>query len=383
MTKHMLVFFLMITSTLSLAGIGEKNLIRVEPDVFTIKYPEQNINIFFNNLPSDELQDVTTDTFLGEGEKQQIASLLKAQLDVYPPQFVSRYLDVDIYPLMIRNKSEFGLNIGRQIVVEVSKIKQGMSFTNSIKSALAHQVGHMLEGAAGVGGAVEDMKFFLHTTRQATPYDKSKRAYSALEQGYVSRYASGEIQGYYSASEEFAEMFAYLTCPVNREDVLAFANEHPQNIISTKISRFMIFLEEYVYAMQPNALTIHNESGYAISAPYNLDEDDILSAHELRSYASIDFEAMNKNELLPEVVEVAEPTELNIEPKIPAFNEYEAPKEDVSTRNDFKAYTVPDNPPETNYRNPATKKTKKDKDKKKNKGWIWAAVLIALAVLSE
>lgn len=374
MKKHPLVLYLILASFLSFAATEGENPIRIDPDVYLIKYPEQSIKIFFNKLPSEELDKVMSDIFLTEQEKYQIAIVLKSQIDTYPPQFISRYLDIDIYPLIIKNKTEFGLNVGKNMIVEVSKIKQGMTFKNSIKSALAHQIGHLLESMPETGLKVENYKEFLSTTQLTNPYDKSKYLYSALEQGYVSRYASGEIQGNYSASEEFAEIFAYMTCPDNRNDVLEFTNNNPNNILSSKISRFMVFLDESVYGTQTDLPYYFTESGHALSAPYSLEEDNILLAHELRSYATLDFDAMNQKELAEETPEIV------LEPTTPDYDDYAEPATDISPYYSFGTFPSYDPVPDTNYRNPASKQTK---DKKKKKGWIWAAVLIALAVLSE
>jgi ABC-type uncharacterized transport system ATPase subunit len=75
-------------------------------------------------------------------------------------------LDVEILPMHINGKSEFGYNLDRQIIVEVEKIKQGMSYQNSVKSALAHQIAYLLMDDPTSRESVQDIQNYLNSLNQ-------------------------------------------------------------------------------------------------------------------------------------------------------------------------------------------------------------------------
>jgi hypothetical protein len=196
----------------------------------------------------------------------------------------------------ILNDSEFGYNLDHQIIIEAGKIKQGMSYRNSLKSALAHQIAYLLVDDPQVKDQVNEMKTYLNSMHQ-TYYESNKNdGYSIYDEGYVSRYANGEITGLYSASLEFAELFAYLTCDENRQDLLDFADKHPDRVLAAKVRRFEDFLSTHIYKMNVHEINFSSEPSYTTPEYNDVDGEVLLNIHELRSYESMDFDAIENED---------------------------------------------------------------------------------------
>ena len=174
-------------------------------------------------------------------------------------------------------------------MVEVSRIKDGMSYKNSIKSSLAHQLAHMLEKDPTVGKAAASIKKVLNELHQTTPGSEKNISESIFKQGFVSRYASGELIGQYSADEEFAELFAYLTCEESRVVVIDFVREHPNDLLSIKINRFIDILSEQVPSLDKDYFFREEILTNEITAFQNMDGELLLARHEYKSYESFDF----------------------------------------------------------------------------------------------
>jgi hypothetical protein len=234
-----------------------------------------------------------SETDLDENEKPEVVRLLKQQIDQFPEPFINKYLDVDILPMHIDSKSEFGYNLDHRIIIEAGKIKQGMSYRNSVKSGLAHQIAYLLMEDPNTKEAADNFQNYLNSMYQTFHGSQGNTGYSIYEQGYISRYANGEITGNYSAAIEFAELFAHLTCEENRVDVLAFLEHQPENILSIKVNRFIDFVTENVDGFNREYFFPSEMPAYTTPAPNDVDGEVLLSIHELRSYEAIDFEAMN------------------------------------------------------------------------------------------
>ena len=205
-------------------------------------------------------------------------------------------MDIDIIPMDILNDSEYGYNLDHQIIVEAGKIKQGMSYRNSLKSALAHQIAYLLVDDPQVKDQVNEMKTYLNSMHQ-TYYESNKNdGYSIYDEGYVSRYANGEITGLYSASLEFAELFAHLTCDENRQDLLDFADKHPDRVLAAKVRRFEDFLSTHIYEMNAHEINFSSEFSYTTPEYSDVDGEVLLNIHELRSYESMDFDAIENED---------------------------------------------------------------------------------------
>jgi hypothetical protein len=286
------IFHFSLISALTFGQQNHGQISGSDPGNIRISYPAQTIDVSFDYMPSNGVQHFTSKTDLNQHEKLRVVGLMKQQIDQLPASFVNKYLDVEILPMHINGKSEFGYNLDRQIIVEVEKIKQGMSYQNSVKSALAHQIAYLLMDDPTSRESVQDIQNYLNSLNQTFSDTKKHVGYSIYEQGFVSRYASGEISGNYHPSTEFAELFAHLTCEENRADLINFINDQPENILSIKVRRFIDYLAGYVAGFDRDYFYPSEVEAYTTPTPTDQDGGVLLSIHELRSYESLDFDAM-------------------------------------------------------------------------------------------
>jgi len=351
---------------------------------YRIMYPQQIIKVYFNYDKYNGLNKVFTETDLSSYEQMEIAKLIKQQIDAWPEAFVNEFVDVEIYPLSINSRHEFGYLIDNQMIIDVRKIKQGMSFKNSVKSSLAHQAANIIKEHPNTKEASSRMRNYLNSIHLTYTDDDDQGNYSIYEQGYVSRYASGELSGLYSPELEFAELFAHLTCDDNKDDLLNFVNNNPNNILSIKVGRFMDYLTEEVPGFDRAYFQLEDLPSYSTPSYDDVDGDVLLSIHELRSYQSVDFESMNEVESSKEPIYEEDLSWLP--GNEPDFQDepFAAAWENEPPEVEYEVYRNSD--PETTYeRNeePREYKSKKKKNKKNGKGLLLtgAAIYVLLQIL--
>lgn len=291
-----LIFHLIQLSILAFGQQNHGQISQIQSGSYRILYPSQIVKVYFDYTPSNGLQHITNATDLNENEQYEVVNVIKQQIDQLPEPFIIKYLNIDILPMQIDNKSEFGYNLDQQIIVEAGKIKQGMSYRNSVKSALAHQTAYLLMDNPNTRQAAQSIQKYLNSLYQTFHNSNGSAGYSIYEQGYVSRYASGELSGDYNPAMEFAELFAHLTCDENRYDLLEFLDNHPENILSIKVRRYIDFLTENVTGFDHSYFYPSEKHAYTIPTTVDPDGEVLLSIHELRSYESLDFNAMEEQE---------------------------------------------------------------------------------------
>lgn len=371
--KNIFLFFFCILFSLPVfAGLRFGNLIQLSPGSYRIAYPNQTIDIFFDHIPVGAIENVKVDIYLTENEKHEIAKILKQQIDLLPESFIRKYLNREIYGLQINDSFEFGLNTDKEIIVEITKIKQGMSYGNSLKSALAHQIAHIIENEPDTKNDAGILKNYLNTLYQMNYHKEAQqRGYSIYDKGFVSRYANGELSGQYSSSEEFAEIFAHLVCDENRSDLIEYLTENPQNVLGVKVSRLIDFLDEHVNSLS-RAYFMGEEVVATFSLPMHENEDGemLLAAHELRSNGAFDFSATNSDEHVWDFKEKSSGS---------AKVDYTEPHIDIHD-NSYHHTEPYDEESQMNTNNYSSGKSS---TKKKGGGWIWVAAVIALLVVSN
>jgi hypothetical protein len=371
MKTSVIFLFSIILSLQTTANSGNGNLVQLSPGSYRIAYPRINIDIFFDHIPVGVNEDIKVDIYLNENEKFEIANILKQQIDDLPEAFIIKYLNREIYMLQINNNSEFGYNTDKEIIVEVTKIKQGMSYSNSLKSALAHQLAHLIEFSPDSRNAAGMLKSYLNTLYQMNYKSDQKTGYSIFDKGFVSRYANGELSGQYSVSDEYAEIFAHLICEENRSDLMDFLAANPQNVLGMKVSRVIDFIDEHVSTLS-RGYFMGEEIVTTYTIPMDIQEDGevLLAAHELRSYEAFDFAATNNDDRgweykdKPSGSGSADYTEPKVNSYGNSFSQPEPYQEEVQM--------------DTNYYS-----SSKQPSKKKGGGWIWVAAVIAFLVVAN
>ena len=373
MKKSVVVFLSILLSLPAMANSVNGKLTQLSPGSYRIEYPRQHIDIFFDHIPVGVNEDIKVDIYLNENEKFEIANILKQQIDDLPEAFKFKYLHREIYMLQINN-SEFGFNTDKEIIVEVTKIKQGMSYSNSLKSALVHQLAHLIEYSPETRNAAGMLKSYLNNLYQMYYKSDQKAGYSIYEKGFVSRYANGELSGQSSVSDEYAEIFAHLICAENRADLMDFLAANPQNVLGIKVSKVIDFIDEHVSTLR-RGFFMGEEVATTYTIPMDMDiEEDgemLLAAHELRSYESFDFSATDGEELGWDYKEKSTETIKVIENTEPLLNSY---RNSYSQQEAFSSETQE----ETSYNS-----SNMQPSKKKGGGWIWVAAVIALLVVSN
>jgi len=295
--KTLVLFFqYLLLSAAAYTQYNQGQISQIRTGEYQISYPNHVFRVYFDYRPINGLQHITSKAYLGENEQYALVQILKDQIDQYPQSFIEKYLDVDINPMDILNDSEFGYNLDHQIIIEASKIKQGMSYRNSLQSALAHQFAYLLADDPQVRDEVKEIETHLSSMHQTYYGSHKSDGYSIYDKGYVSRYANGEITHSYSASLEFAEMFAHLTCKENRQDLLDFADNHPDHVLSEKVRIFNEFLYTYIYQRNPKEIQLSPEPSYTTPEYVDADGEVLLNIHEFRSYESLDFDAMENED---------------------------------------------------------------------------------------
>jgi len=330
------------------------------PGFYLISYPGQTINVYFNSLPTNGLEHFFVETDLPEIEKYEIVNILKEQIDLLPTSIIEDYLDIDLYLLNIQNRHEFGYTFDKQMVVEISKIKDGMSYVNSIQSSLVHEIGHLIVVSPECYSAVQDLENYLTTMHQTYSSFDENDGNNVFQSGYVSMYASGELTNHYDASDEFSEIFAHLVCTGSRSELLNYVENHPETILSIKVDRFLSFLDGNIPALGTDYIFDDIEHPERTRAPFNpLSGEQLLAAHELRSYKSINFNVMGDREE-PFLAWQEEDIDSGSEP----FNDWEKLEQDME--NTVYEY---DNPSESYIQRestPYSPNKKKKKTKKRN-----------------
>jgi hypothetical protein len=288
-------FFLLLllvfeTANDTLAGSSDGRISQVGPSLYTISFPNQNIRVNFGVTPSHGLQHFVSVVELDDHVMLELVNLLKEQIDQLPAAFVGRYLPIEILPMHIHNSAEFGFTLDQRMILEVVKSKPGMSIEGSIKFSFLHQTAFLLSEEPSLKARVKDFHNYLNSLHDTFLDSPNQPTDTDFHKGYVSEYASGEIGGSYSPAAEFAELFAHLLCNETRSEVLDFAHENQESLLGIKVRRFINFLDTNVPGFEPGFFTTPTISAY--QTPDVEDGALLLSVHELRSYESIDFSAM-------------------------------------------------------------------------------------------
>lgn len=301
MKKPILFIWICLWSLIIHAEKHRGNIRFLDPGTYQIEYPNQTINLYFKYPPAIGIHKLIAESSLTENEKYAIVNILKDQIDQLPAEFIDNYLNIDIFLLHILNQHEFGFYYDHQIVVEIKSIKNGMSFSNSIKSSFIHEVAYLIEQNPKIKEESIALKKYLNTIYN-TYYNNDYRMNSGLYQsGFVSGFASGELIGGYNASEEFAEIFAHLICQESRTDLMEFIETYPESILSVKINRVIDFLEKNITSLnKAYFFGAAEETNYAATFENEIDGALLLAAHEHKSYETLDFNSMEGTENLNE-----------------------------------------------------------------------------------
>jgi hypothetical protein len=294
MKVYSILFLLLIQASHSIAQVATGHINKISSKTYRIDYAQLSVNVYFDYTTTNGLQHILEPVYLREQEKYELVKMFRAQIDQYPEAFASQYMNIDIIPMSISNRNEFGYNMDQKIIVDVSKSKQGMTYENSVRSALAHQIAYFLAEDPTIRNAANQLKHFLKSHYQDLYESAGSIGYSIYEKGFVSRYASGEVQGGYTPDVEFAEIFAHLTCSENRTDLLEFIENHPDEGLSIKVIRFIEFLTNHVPGFHHQYFFQYDEPAYSTpTLEANVADDGLLLVvHELRSYELVDFEAL-------------------------------------------------------------------------------------------
>lgn len=270
---------------------------RIKSGVYQLSYPEQSMHLFFNYIPSNGLQNMFAEIELSDNQQYEIVFILKQFIDQLPQEFITRFLDIEIFLLRIQNETDYGYTLDDQVVVEISKMRRGSSFANSIQTSFAHELAHLVEKDQDTKSGAAAMKNYLKNIR-STYYSENNRSTSIYDQGYVSRYASGELGKGYNPNEEFAEIFAHLLCRESRANLFRYLEREGGSVLNVKMDRYLKFLEYNLPYLGENYLT--NNVEVEVPVPLNsyesLDGDLLLLSHEQKSYEAMSYDMMEEEE---------------------------------------------------------------------------------------
>ena len=297
MKKAVLLIWMFLWSLIIHAEKNSGTIRFLDPGAYQIEYPNQTINIYFKYPPILGTKKLIAESSLTENEKYAIVKILKNQIDQLPVEIVEEYLNIDIFPLHILNQHEFGFYYDHQIIVEIKDIKNGMSFYSGIKSSFIHELAHHIENKQNNETAFKVLKQYLTEMYMANENSNNEINSDVYQNGFVSRYASGELTGNYEVSEEFAEIFTHLICMESRMKLIPFLESHPESMLANKINRFVDFLDENVPSLDRKYIfgAAGDFDNYS-STNHEIDGDLLLISHELRSYESFDFKVLEDSE---------------------------------------------------------------------------------------
>ncbi|MCK5367782.1 MAG: hypothetical protein KAQ62_04495 [Cyclobacteriaceae bacterium] len=293
MKKPVLLIWMCLWSLIIHAEKYSGNIRFLDPGTYQIEYPNQTINIYFKYPPAIGIQKLIAESDLTENEKYAIVNILKDQIDQLPAEFIDKYLNIDIFPLHILNQPEFGFYYDHQIVVEVDNIKNGMSFSSSIKSSFIHELAHLIEQNPNNKKESISLNEYLNAIYRTYHNNDINMNSVVYQNGYVSGYASGELIGGYNASEEFAEIFAHLICEESRTVLMEFMETHPGSILNAKVNRVIDFLEKNTHSLnKAYFFGASEETNNVLTLDAGIDGALLLAAHEHKSYETLDFNSM-------------------------------------------------------------------------------------------
>ena len=341
-------------------------------NAFKITYPEQTIHVYFNYLPDHGLSNILTEYDLSERKKIEIVKILKHQLDDLPMSFVHEYLDIDIFPLYIKNSTEYGFAIKDQIVIDASKVKYEMSYSNSIKSSFLHEIAHFIEDQSRFRRSTATVRNFLNDKHRSLSRKKENYGSDVYQSGYVSRYANGELLHAYDASEEFAELFAHLICEDNRAELLKFTENYPGTPLADKVNIMLNYLDENIPDLGRSY--VFNEKQAVMSEPVEIDKEDeefLLNAHEYKSNESMDFSSFS---------DVEEQTDLWQDVDRVGNDNLDSEFESVDDEFEYMVYRNYHGPYDNTPSSSTDEKKKKKKKRRKGRGLLIAGTAIYVAL---
>jgi len=269
----------------------------MEPGVYQLTYPQQFIYINFKQSLIPGSKKYFRPAELNENERNFILNALKEQIDLLPSAFITKYLNIYIHPFHIINGNNYGFYYENQIVVDIDKIKPGLSYKQSITSSFIHELAYLVLERQRRSNETQAFKEYLKDYYERYWFSDRENKTGSYHNGFVSERPAGTNGHGYSATDEIAELFSHLICLESREVLFQFMESNPKSILGKKINRFMAYLESAFPSLN---------SAYFFGEPVNieydttpetgLNEDQLLISHELKSYESYDFSNNSENE---------------------------------------------------------------------------------------
>lgn len=352
MKRRVLILSLCLICLKSTFVKASGNITFIEPGTYQIAYPNQVIFIYFNQSNFSGSAALIETANLNEKEHYAIARTLKEQIDLLPQDFIREYLNSDIFLYHIIKDSDYSFYQDNQIVVDVDKIRPGLSYKQSINSSLMREIALTIVQQQfrdeETKALINYLNDFHHTHFQLIENYNTP----IYQKGYVTIEASGKTQGGFSATTEIAELFSHLTCTESRTDIISFVNSNPSSFLNKKINRFIEYLEHISPSFDKAYFFGEAQEETSESTTSDLNGKQLLTAHEVKSNEAFDFtfESMEDN------LEVSMVT-------IPAdFKDQKTMSNEHSSHN----FELEDKEVETVFK--SNKKSKKKKKKKNGSG---------------
>lgn len=346
------------------------NITFIEPGTYQIAYPNQVIFIYFNQSKFPGGKELIETANLSEKERYAIAKTLKVQIDLLPLDFIQEYLNIDIYPYHILKESAYSFHQENQIIIDVDKIRPGLSYKQSTNSSLMHEIARTVlqrqfrdEETKALLNYLDD---FHNTHFQLILYYDTP----IYQRGYVTTQAAGKTEGGFSATTEIAELFSHLTCTESRTNLIGFVNSNPYSFLSKKINRVIEYLEFISPSFNKAYFFGKSQEEIPEYSTLELNGEQLLAAHEVKSNETFDFSFQSKEDNL----EVSTFT-------IPAdFGDQKTIDSEHISHN----FELEDNEVETVFNsNSKSKKKKKKKDGSGKKAFLIGGLLLLLLLIGD
>jgi len=262
----------------------------IAPGVYQLTYPNQFIYFNFKQSLIPGGKDFFTPAELSEKEQIFVVNTLKEQIDILPSDFIEEYLNVNIYPFHIFDKTTFGYHYEDQIVVEVDKILPAKSYKQSIKLSFVRQLAYLVEERLNSSEGTQALKEYLKEIYEEHWFDHEENNNGLYANGFVSEVAASAVPNNYSPTDEYAEIFSHLICLDSREEIINFIEANPKSILTEKIIRFVSYLEGNIPSL--NHAYFFGEqmdSNLEPNVESALNGAQLLASHELKSNELYDF----------------------------------------------------------------------------------------------
>ena len=379
--KSICIYLSLLTLFLPLPGISGNNIgkiIKVKKDVFQIDYPNQIINIYFNYSPGESLEPLVSGIVISPEKELRIVETLRNEIDKLPPDFIGKFLGLEIYPMHILQETTAGFYSAGKIVLEISESKLYAMHDGNIQNSFLHEVAHHIYKQMEYRNETKAIIQFLKEEQKNNPVrfiTKPTNKQTCMENGYVSLYSSGAITGSYDVGEEFAELFAYLICTDSRKELLNFTKSHPGFLLTEKIERFRFYLNEIIPSFNDDFFGYGSDHPVTASTGANNPTGQSLATHDEKSN-----EAPVTTE--PDETSLAG-IEMMQEEVAQEFSKESGAVEQAGT-NPTSIHSTPRNHGTTKSAGHNTKQKKNRKSKKrKSEGWLLSALSIAILITAE